>query len=167
MDENIGELILNKESIDMKLRRMAYEIWERNAEERELVIAGILDRGMVVARHIANILKEIAAFKLTLINLQLDRERPQHVAASQKLDFTGKAVIVVDDVANSGRTMLYSIKPLLDFLPRSIQTAVLVDRMHKAFPVVINYIGYSLSTTLQENIRVDVRGNEICCVYLS
>lgn len=167
MIENQDNLILNKEVVDWKIRRMAYEIYERNMNERELILAGIFDRGMVIAEHIARVLTEIASFKIDMINLNLDRQNPVGVSVSAKVDFTGKVIIVIDDVANSGRTMLYSMKPLLNFLPKSIQTAVLVDRMHKAFPVIINYVGHSLSTTLQENILVDIRNKEIGGVYLS
>lgn len=167
MIDNLGELILTQEIIDWKIRRMAYEIYERNMDEKNLILAGIFDRGMVVAEHIATVLREISPFKLQIINLNLDRQNPLKVNVSAEIDFTDNVIIVIDDVANSGRTLLYSLKPLLDYLPKSIQTAVLVDRMHKAFPVIINYVGHSLSTTLHEIIHVDIRGKEIGGVYLS
>ncbi|MGH2642818.1 MAG: phosphoribosyltransferase family protein [Chitinophagaceae bacterium] len=167
MSGNLGELILTQEIIDWKIRRMAYEVYERNMDEKELILAGIYDRGMVVAEHVASVLKDIAPFKLQIINLNLDRLNPVEVKVSEEINFTGKVIIVIDDVANSGRTLLYSMKPLLNYLPKSVQTAVLIDRMHKAFPVIINYVGHSLSTTLRENILVDIRNNEIGGVYLS
>jgi len=77
-----------------------------------------------------------------------------------------KVVIIVDDVANTGRTLLYATKPFLDFLPCRLQTAVLVDRQHKTFPICPDYIGLSLSTTLQENIAVEVEGRSVIAVYL-
>jgi pyrimidine operon attenuation protein/uracil phosphoribosyltransferase len=166
MEQHTG-LILDEQAIARKLRRMAYEIYERNAEEKELILAGILDRGRTVASHLERILREIADFKLHVVNLLLDRGTPREVTVSGEADFNGKVVIVIDDVANTGRTMLYAMKPVLASLPEKIQTAVLVDRTHKSFPVVANYIGHSLSTTLQENIRVDIRGDRIRGVYLS
>lgn len=167
MSGNHSELILNREVIAWKIRRMAYEIYERNMDEKELILAGIYDRGMAVAERVAEVLKHISPFKLHLVNLNLDRESPVKVTVSPEIDFTDKVIIVIDDVANSGRTLLYAMKPMLMRLPKSIQTAVLVDRMHKAFPVIINYVGHSLSTTLQENIHVDIRESEIGAVYLS
>lgn len=167
MSGNQGELILTQEIIDWKIRRMAYEIYERNMDEKELILAGIFDRGMVVAEHIAKVLKEIAPFELQMFNLDLNRQNPVVVNVSAEIDFTDKVIIVIDDVANSGRTLLYSLKPLLDYLPKSIQTAVLVDRMHKAFPIIVNYVGHSLSTTLHEIIHVDICDKEIGGVYLS
>lgn len=167
MSDHQDELILSQEIIDWKIRRMAYEIYERNMDEKELILAGIFDRGIVLATLIAEVLKDIAPFKLRMINLNLDRRNPIEVIVSEEIDFANKVIIVIDDVANSGRTLLYSMKPLLNYLPKSLQTAVLVDRMHKAFPVFVNYVGHSLSTTLQENIRVDIRNNKIDGVYLS
>src|SRR5690348_5662961 len=166
MEQHTG-LILDEEAIGRKLRRMAYEIYERNAEEKELVLAGILDRGLIVASHLEKILREIADFDLRVVNLLLDRADPREVTVSGEADFNGRVIIVADDVANTGRTMLYAMMPVLTSLPRKIQTAVLVDRTHKFFPVVANYIGHSLSTTLQENIRVDISGDRIRGVYLS
>jgi pyrimidine operon attenuation protein/uracil phosphoribosyltransferase len=162
-----SNLILDSETIRRKLRRMAYEIYERNTREHKLILAGILDRGHVVASQLAGILKEIAPFDLQIVNLIIDRQLPAEVSISENIDFTGKVVIVVDDVANSGRTMLYAMKPILEYLPKKIQTAVLVDRMHKSFPIVVNYTGHSLSTTLQENIRVEISGSDIRGAYLS
>jgi pyrimidine operon attenuation protein/uracil phosphoribosyltransferase len=164
--ENAG-LILDETTIQRKLQRMAYEIYERNAGEQAVILAGILDRGHIVATRLEALLKEIAPFDLQIINLVLDRKNPLEVTASEAVDFTGKTVIVIDDVANSGRTMLYAMKPILAYLPKKIQTAVLVDRTHKSFPVVVNYIGHSLSTTLQENINVEVADGRIRGVYLS
>lgn len=164
--DNTG-LILDEEAIGRKLRRMAYEIFERNAGEQSLILAGILERGHVVAARLAGLLEEIAPFELTLLRLSLNRENPAEVTVSEATDFNGKVVIVVDDVADSGRTMLYALKPLLDYLPRKIQTAVLVDRMHKSFPVVLDYTGHSLSTTLKDNILVRIEGDRILGAFLT
>jgi pyrimidine operon attenuation protein/uracil phosphoribosyltransferase len=164
--EQENRLILDAQTIDRKLRRMAYQIYERNLGERSLILAGIYDRGHVVARRLAGLLEEIADFELRIIHLTLDRKTPREVIVSEPVDFDNQVVILVDDVANSGKTMLYAMKPLLNYLPRRIQTAVLVDRMHKAFPVVINYVGHSLSTTLQENITVAIAEGEIRGAYL-
>jgi pyrimidine operon attenuation protein/uracil phosphoribosyltransferase len=166
MTQESSPLILDHDAIMRKLRRMAYEIFERNAKEERIILAGIFERGHVVARLLAGILREIAPFELRIIHLMLDRDNPVAVSVSEEVDFTGKVVIVVDDVANSGRTMLYALKPILDYLPRKIQTAVLVDRMHKSFPVVIDYTGHSLSTTLKDNILVKIEGDRILGAYL-
>jgi pyrimidine operon attenuation protein/uracil phosphoribosyltransferase len=89
------------------------------------------------------------------------------VKISRELDFNDKLIIVVDDVANSGRTLLYALKPFLDFRPRKIQTLVLVGRSHNSFPVTTDYVGLSIATTLQEHIYVEVEGEEILGAYLA
>lgn len=164
--EATSNIILSQVQIQHKLRRMAYEIYEYNDSEKEIILAGIWDRGYIIAEHLKKTLEEIASFEVKLIRLDLDKVTPGEVKVSPETDFSGKVVVLVDDVANSGRTLLVAMKPLLQKLPRKIQTAVLVDRMHKTFPVVADYIGYSLSTTLQDMIMVEMKGNEIVSAYL-
>ncbi|OMP79274.1 phosphoribosyltransferase family protein [[Flexibacter] sp. ATCC 35208] len=159
-------VILTQDVIDKKIKRIAYEIYEHNSEEQHIILAGIWDRGTILAEKIAAILKEISPIQIKLIELKLDKQHPDKVQLSESLDFNGKVVVLIDDVANSGRTMLYALKPLLEFLPKKIQTAVLVDRKHKSFPLSVDFVGYSLSTTLQEMVMVDVAGEEIQSAYL-
>ena len=161
-----NNVILTQDVIDKKIRRIAWEIYEHNSEEQEIIIVGIWDRGLILAEKIVGILGAISPLKIKLIELKLDKQHPDVVTLSESLDFNGKVVILVDDVANSGRTMLYALKPLLQFLPKKIQTAVLVDRKHKSFPLSVDFVGYSLSTTLQEMVMVDVEGEQIKSAYL-
>ncbi len=158
--------ILTSGMIQKKIGRIAYEIYDNNVGEEEIILAGILDRGNIVAGKIRDALHKISPFRIELIELELNKLQPSTVKVSPKMDFSGKVIILVDDVANSGRTLLYAMKPFLEFLPKKVQTAVLVDRMHKAFPVSVDYVGYSLSTTLQDDIRVDIEGDEIVSAYL-
>lgn len=166
MTELVSDRILLKPAIDRKLRRMAYEIYERNAGERAIVVAGIRGGGQVIATRLVAHLKEIAPFSIRHVELSIDKQHPGPVEVSEELDFNGQVVIVVDDVANSGRTLLYALKPLLEALPRRIQTAVLIDRSHKAFPITADYIGHSLSTTLQEHVEVEIQDGEVVAVSL-
>ena len=83
-------------------------------------------------------------------------------------ELESKTLIFVDDVANTGRTIFYAMKPvLLDVVPKKVEVAVLVDRKHKSFPISINYVGLSLATTLSENIEVQIREVETMAVYLN
>jgi pyrimidine operon attenuation protein/uracil phosphoribosyltransferase len=75
-------------------------------------------------------------------------------------------IIVVDDVANSGKTMLYALQPFLRNQPKKIQTLALVDRTHKTFPVHTDYVGFALATTLQEHIFVEVSGEIVTGAWL-
>jgi len=159
-------VILTEDIIQKKLERIAYEIYEHNSTEPEVILAGIWDRGLIMAQKIAAILQKIAPFKIQLIELRLDKQHPLEVTLSTEMDLTDKVIILIDDVANSGRTMLYALKPFLKYLPRKIQTAVLVDRKHKSYPLSVDFVGYSLSTTIQDMVMVDVEGEEIRSAYL-
>jgi pyrimidine operon attenuation protein/uracil phosphoribosyltransferase len=77
-----------------------------------------------------------------------------------------KSVLLIDDVANSGSTMLYAMKPLLEFHPSQIETVILVERTHKKFPVAVNYVGLSVATTQQENIIVEVESGLVTKAYI-
>jgi pyrimidine operon attenuation protein/uracil phosphoribosyltransferase len=159
-------VILTQDVIEKKIERIAYEIYEHNSDETDIILAGIWDRGSILAQKIARILQQISPLKIKLIELKLDKSHPDKVELSETIDFNGKVIVLVDDVAHSGRTMLYALKPLLEFLPKKIQSAVLVDRKHKFFPLSVDFVGYSLATMQQEMVMVDVEGDEIKSAYL-
>jgi pyrimidine operon attenuation protein/uracil phosphoribosyltransferase len=160
--------ILTEQVAEKKLRRMAYEILENNSGVRRLILAGIRESGSVIARNIRRLLHEIAGEELSteLITISLDKRSPREVTLSQSLSLNDEVIIVVDDVANSGKTLLYAMKPFLEFHPRKIEALVLVERSHKAFPVQPDYRGLSLATTLQEHIYVEVEGERVIGAWL-
>jgi len=158
--------ILGKEVAGRKLQRMAYEILENNIDEEKIILAGIPDNGIVIAKNIQKKLSEISSLKTELITISLDKRHPKEVTLSETLDFNDQVVIIVDDVVSSGKTLLYSVKPFLEFHPKKIQTLVLVERSYKNFPVRPDYVGLSISTTLQEHIFVEVKGDEVTGAYL-
>ena len=158
--------ILDKSTAYKKLERMAYEIVEENMDEKEIILAGIRVSGSVVAKTVQSLLAKISSIKTELITLDLDKKKPVEVKLSKSLDFNDRVIIVIDDVANSGRTMLYAIKPFLQFHPKKIQTLALVERTHKAFPINTDFTGLSVATTLQEHIYVEVEGDEVVGVYM-
>lgn len=160
--------ILTQQVAEKKLRRMAYEILENNSGERQLILAGIRESGSAIARNIQRHLQEITGGSLDteLLTITLDKKRPGSVTLSSTPDLNDRVIIVIDDVANSGRTLLYAMKPFLDHHPRKIESLVLVERSHKAFPVQPDYMGLSLATTLQEHIYVEVDGDEVKGAWL-
>jgi pyrimidine operon attenuation protein / uracil phosphoribosyltransferase len=153
--------ILSKETADKKMRRMALEVAERNHNEQELILIGIRENGIVIARKIAAHLADVFSGSIQVLELSLDKKHPLEISISVPMDFNGKNVLLIDDVANSGRTMLYALKPLLDFHPKKIQTLALVERTHKTFPVDVDYTGLSVSTTPDQHIYVEVEGDEV------
>lgn len=158
--------ILDGDTVQIKLERMAYEVLEHNLDEDEIILAGIQDNGSVIARNMKKILNDISSVNVRLISLSLDKKNPDRVELSENIIVDHKVVVIVDDVANSGKTMLYSLKPFLEFHPRKIQTLALVARTHKAFPIELDYTGLAVATTLQEHIYVEVDGEKISGAYL-
>ena len=158
--------ILSKEVVEKKLRRMAYEILENNIDEKELILAGIRESGSVVAKVIQQMLGEISSLKTELITITLDKKEPTDVSLSKTFDFNGKVIILIDDVCNSGKTLLYALKPFIASQPKKIQTLVLVERTHTSFPVRPDYVGLSIATTIEEHIFVEVKGEEVIGAYL-
>jgi pyrimidine operon attenuation protein/uracil phosphoribosyltransferase len=153
--------ILTKEAADKKLRRMALQVAEQNYEEPQLVLIGIRENGIVIARKISAYLQEIYQGEVIVVDLMLNKKRPADITLHPMIDFDGKAILLIDDVANSGSTMLYALKPLLETYPKKIQTLALVERTHKSFPIDVDYVGLSISTTLDEHIYVEVDGEEV------
>ena len=159
--------ILDEVIAAKKIRRMALEIIEQNQEETELILAGVDDNGSVIARNINNMILSLSDIRTTLITIALDKRRPAGISLSSQPDFNDKVVIIIDDVANSGRTLLYALKPFLEFHPRKIQTLILVERSHNSFPVRPDYTGLSIASTLQEHIYVEVEGEKVMGAYLA
>ncbi|HUQ67017.1 MAG TPA: phosphoribosyltransferase family protein [Flavitalea sp.] len=159
--------ILDKESIRMKLERMALEIIENNIEEENVILVGIEENGSVIARNMDKLLRSFSSLKVQLVNLTLNKKQPGEITLSRQVDITNQVIILVDDVANSGKTILYSLKPFLEFHPKKIQTLALVERTHKIFPVNLDYKGLSVATTLQEHIFVEVEDENITGAYLT
>ena len=161
--------ILDSIQINQKLNRMAYQVYENNFKEKELLIVGIEGNGYKVAERIVVILNSISSIKTKLGKIKLDKENPWNF--EPKIDFTekdfeNKSVILVDDVLNSGKTLMYAVKLFLDKPVKKINTVILVDRSHTRFPVKADYVGLTLSTTLQEHIEADFSKKGKEAVYL-
>ena len=160
-------LVLNKRQLAQKIDRLAWQIYEQNYKEKEIIIAGIANRGVLIAKRIAEKLAEISTVKLTLATIKLDKENPYNnieVDINEK-EYKDKVLILVDDVLNSGKTLMYGAKHFLSVPLKKLSTIVLVDRNHNRFPVKADFVGLSLSTTLKEHISVELEKNE--GVYLS
>lgn len=159
--------ILSAEAAHQKLSRMALELAENIAPSTSaLILIGIRKNGVVIANKIAGLLTNYVSCSVTILEASLDKDVPSEITYSADVNFTGAHVVLVDDVSNSGKTLLYALKPLLDFYPVSIQTLVLVERMYRLFPVKPDYVGLSISTSLQDHIQVVVNGSEIEGVFV-
>lgn len=163
---NEKKYILDASVASKKLRRMAYEIIENNTDASHIILAGIRESGSVIARNIQRLLADISKISVDLLTVTLDKKWPDTVTLSKEDNFDDKVIIVVDDVVNSGKTLLYALKPFLAFHPKKIQTLVLVERSHKAFPVKPDYVGQSIATTPEEHIFVEVDGDAVKGAYV-
>ncbi|MBC7553938.1 MAG: phosphoribosyltransferase [Taibaiella sp.] len=159
-------IILDKERIAHKLRRMAYEIWEHNCDETAVTLIGIESGGKAVADNLAALVKEICPLQVTVLSVTINKKNPLNHALDFEENLTGKSVILVDDVTNSGKTITYSLHAILSYDLKKVMVAVLVDRKHKSFPVASDIVGLTIATTLQEHIEVEIQGSEITSVYL-
>lgn len=153
--------ILSKKIAHRKIQRMAYEIAEQNINEKHILLAGIKESGSIIAQILVTFLKEIFKGKIILMEISIDKKNPKNISLSPSMNFDNKVIIITDDVANSGKTLLYATKPFLDFYPKKIQTLVLVERSYKEFPVSPDYVGLSVSTALTEKIIVETSNGEI------
>ena len=159
--------ILSAATASKKLQRMAYEIVEQNMEdEGGLILAGIRENGVVLANIIAGFLKDIYKGSIKVIEITLNKRHPEKINVSEEINFDGAVIILIDDVTNSGMTLLYALKPFLAYHPKKIQTLTLVERSHKLFPVTSDYVGISLASTLQEHIFVEVDEKQVLGAYL-
>jgi len=152
--------ILNADQISKKVTRIAYEIYEENASEKEVVLAGTVSGGYELAQKLEVVLKKISPLKVTLTKVLVDKnklEKEGAVKLDSKVNLAGKTVILVDDVLNTGQMLSYCMKTILQFPVKRLRIAVLVDRNHTLFPIKSDYTGLSIATTLQEHIQVNLK----------
>ena len=155
--------ILDKEQIEEKIKRISYEIYEENFDDKSIIICGIEKNGSIIAKRVIKELKSICNINIEFINISLNKKKPLNTVAikSSKIKIKDKSIILIDDVSNTGKTLIYVIKELTKYEPKKINTAVLVNRDHTLFPVKINFIGLSLSTSIKSHIEVKLNNNNI------
>ena len=156
--------ILDSSQSHQKLQRIALEILERTSSREHILLAGIQSSGFALAKIIAGYLNDFSGTHLTVYSVQINKPNPLENELKTDIEpelLSGATLILIDDVQNSGRTLAYALKHFLNYPVLSIQTCVLVDRRHNFFPVKADYIGLSLSTTLQEHVQVEVLGEEV------
>lgn len=162
-----GNSILNTAQIQQKTKRIAFQILEDHIHETEIVIVGIKKSGFAFAEAIVAQLKEISSLNIKLGSVSINKRNPIEDLETSLLveEYKGKSVVIVDDVLNSGATLIYAVKHFLAVPLKQLKTAVLVDRSHKKFPVKANYKGLSLSTSLQETVQVKFGKNANVSLY--
>lgn len=162
-------IILNKEQIKQKIKRMAMEIYENHANETEIILAGINTKGLALAKLLKKEIEMLCPLQCILSHIELNPAQPS--TNDVKIDVShsflnNKTIIIVDDVSNTGRTLFYAFGVLMDALPKVVETAVLIERTHKCFPVDVRFVGLRLATTLKEHINVNLTTEKNWAVQL-
>lgn len=161
---NKKTIILNKNAIQQKINRLAYQLYESNYNEKEITLVGIVLNGYILAEKISKKLNEISNIKVNLGKIIINKKNPVNSKVEFPLNqkYSGKNIVIIDDVLNSGRTLIYATKHFLDIPLKKIQILVLINRNHKLFPIAPDFTGLSLSTTMQDHIKVDMsKGKEM------
>ena len=160
--------ILDKEEIQEKIKRISYEIYEENFDDKSILVCGIEKNGSIIAKKIIKELESICDIKIEFMSINLNKKKPLNTVElkSSKNNIKNKSIVLIDDVSNTGKTLIYVIKELIKFEPKKINTAVLVNRDHTLFPIKINFIGLSLSTSIKSHIEVNL-GNKDIGAYLT
>ncbi|MBM3250510.1 MAG: bifunctional pyr operon transcriptional regulator/uracil phosphoribosyltransferase PyrR [Candidatus Omnitrophica bacterium] len=156
--------VLDKETLNRTLTRMAHEILEKNKGTEGLCLVGIRNRGVYIARRLAEAIKRIegkevlvGALDITLYRDDLTLIAAQPVVHKTEIDFdiSGKNLVLIDDVLYTGRTIRAALDALMDFgRPKTIQLAVLVDRGHRELPIRADFAGKNIPTAKDETVEV-------------
>ncbi len=160
-------IILTNEEIEHKIKRIAFQIYETFVDDKSLILAGIALNGFLIAEKIAAILKEISTLDVVLCKVEINKKNvfePITTSIDKEL-YSNKGIVLVDDVLNSGTTLMYCVKHFLEVPVTKLKTTVLVDRNHKKFPVKVDFKGISLSTSSNEHVTI-VFENDTCFAYL-
>lgn len=151
--------ILDHRQITQKIKRLSIEILENNYSSKELVLIGLNNNGHRLAEMLHTGISQLTEIPITLAQLSINPAKPISEEMELSIPTTSlksKTIILVDDVCNTGRSIFYACKPLMEIVPKKVEVAVMVDRKHKSFPIRVDYVGLSLATTLKENISVNL-----------
>jgi len=155
-----NNIILTHQEIIHKIKRIAYQIYENNVNETEIILAGIDKNGYILAKKLKSVLSKISTIEPKLCKVSIDKKNPRSIISTSLSveEYSNKSVVLIDDVLNSGTTLVYGVKHFLDVPLKQFNTAVLVNRNHKKYPVKADFKGISLSTSLHEHIDVNLEG---------
>ena len=155
-----NNVILNHNEINHKIRRIAFQIYESNVNETEVILAGVDKNGYILAKKLKTVLQKISQINPVLCKVSINKKEPwENISTSIAPDaYKNRSLVLVDDVLNSGTTLIYGVKHFLDVPLKQFKTAVLVNRNHKKYPVKADFKGISLSTSLHEHVEVVLEG---------
>lgn len=162
-----SEKILNDKKIKKILKRISYQILEVNLDESEIFLVGIKKNGFEIAKLIQIELEKIWDTNIHIYPLVIQKNDPNKKVLTE-FDFKkmkDKTVILVDDVLNTGKTLIHAVKYILDAQLKKLVTVVLIDRNHKKFPIKVDIKGISISTSINEKIKLLIKNNKISAIF--
>tara|TARA_A100001035_G_C27466855_1_gene357085 strand:- start:45 stop:542 length:498 start_codon:yes stop_codon:yes gene_type:complete len=151
--------ILNKQQIEQKLTRIAWQIYESNYKESLIVLAGISGNGFIIAKRLVPIIEKISKLKVLLSEIKINKKEPFSSAIHLSIieeEYTDRVIVMVDDVVNSGKTMIYGVKHFLNAPVKKITTTALINRKHLRFPIRTDFAGIVLSTSIKDHVAVEL-----------
>jgi len=147
--------VLDFEKISRICGRLAYQILENNINEDEILLVGIKEKGYEIAKIIEQKLKDITSSKVHLKSITIDKNNPNLISEFEiNFNQMPKSVYLVDDVLNTGKTLMFAVNSLLKYDFDLIKTLVLIDRNHKKYPIKVDFKGISLSTNLDDTVKL-------------
>ena len=155
-------IILDSNDIINKIRRISFEIIEKNIQEKEIFIMGILPNGKYLSEKLKFHIEDNSKIKVKLYFIDIDKKNfsVKGISPNEGIDrIKNKVIVLVDDVMNSASTFMYSIKEILKYQPKEIQIAVLIERYYKSFPITPNFRGLELSTSKSEHVQVELENS--------
>jgi len=155
--------VLDHKKIIRICNRLAYQIIENSENKKSIILVGIKEKGYEVSKLIMQELNKICSNKIILRYIEIDKTSPKN-SLKCNLESTFKCsekVFLIDDVLNTGKTLMYSVNKLLDYDFNSIKTVVLIDRNHKKFPVKVDFKGISLSTNYDDIVKLNFKKNNL------
>jgi pyrimidine operon attenuation protein / uracil phosphoribosyltransferase len=153
------QIVLTKTQIDQKITRLAHQIIENSYGESHIFIGGICGNGKILANALGEIIKSNSDLELTIFEINLHKDQPLQNEINLSVDsesLKDSFIVLVDDVLNSGKTMQYALMKLLEKPVKAIKTVSLVDRRHRRYPIKADFVGITLTTTLQERVEMDL-----------
>ena len=147
--------VLDFEKISRICGRLAYQILENNINEDEILLVGIKEKGYEIAKIIEQKLKDITSSRVHLKSITIDKKNPNQISEFDiNFNQMPKSVYLVDDVLNTGKTLMFAVNSLLKYDFELIKTLVLIDRNHKRYPIKVDFKGISLSSNLDDTVKL-------------
>lgn len=155
-------VIMDETAVNRAMTRIAHEIVERNEGCKDLALVGIVTRGDLLAKKLAEEIKKIEGVDVPLGSLDISFYRDDFATFAPEIHATNipfgvddKRIVLVDDILYTGRTIRAALDAVMDMgRPSRIELAVLVDRGHRELPISPDFVGKNVPSSHEENVHL-------------